>query len=214
MTKASDALSKTEYFEAERLASKALIYAFQASDFEQMARILLPLQEARRLRVQLALEVGEITIIDEKPFSEGMEIKPGCYILRPPRVGADARRLRIAGFEKEIPVAVVCHEPLTMLRLCPIVAITPGKSFRATVAPPNPEKPDLAWFVDAMKAIGDAAIQTIDLEKPAARRVENLMECLDAIPDHEHLHQVLEATCQEAILQNNDGSSTPKTSLI
>ena len=42
MTMASDALSKTEYFEAERLASKALIYAFQASDFEQMARILLP----------------------------------------------------------------------------------------------------------------------------------------------------------------------------
>ena len=120
----------------------------------------------------------------------------------------------MAGLEQEIPVAVVCREPLTMLKLCPIVAITPGKSFRATVVPPDPEKPDLAWFVDAMKAIGDAAIQTIDLEKPATRRVENLMECLEAVPDHEQLHQVLEATCREAILQTNDESSTPKTTLI
>ena len=214
MAKASEALSKTEYFEAERLAGKALINAFQACDFEQMARIVMPLQEARRLRVQLALDVGTITIIDEQPVIEGMEINPGCYLLRPPRVGADARRLRIAGLEQEIPVAVVCHEPLTMLKLCPIVAITPGKSFRATMKPPDPEKPDLAWFVDAMKAIGDAAIQTIDLVKPAPRRVENLMECLEAIPDHEQLHQVLEATCREAILQNNDETSTPKTSLI
>ncbi|MCH7592045.1 MAG: acyl-CoA dehydrogenase family protein [Planctomycetes bacterium] len=69
-------------------------------------------------------------------------------------------------------------------------------------------------FVDAMKALGDAAIQTIDLEKPATRRVENLMECLDAIPDHEQLHQVLEATCREAMLETNDESSTPKASLI
>ena len=110
MTRASEALSKTKYFESERLANKALINAFQASDFEQMARIVMPLQEARRLRVQLALDVGTITIIDEQPVTEGMETKPGCYLLRPPRVGADARRLRIAGFEQENPVVVVCHE--------------------------------------------------------------------------------------------------------
>lgn len=214
MTRASEALSQTAYFEAERLANKAIITAFQGNDYEQMARIVMPLQEARRLRVQLALEVGTITIIDEQSVTEGMETKPGCYLLRPPRVGADARRLRIAGFEQENPVAVVCHEPLNMLRLCPIVAITPGKSFRATMKPPDPEKPDLAWFVDAMKAIGDAAIQTIDLKKPATKRVESLMECLDAIPDHEQLHQVLEATCREAMLLTNDESSTPKASLI
>ena len=214
MTRASKALSRTAYFEAERLANKALITAFQGNDFEQMARIVMPLQEARRLRVQLALEVGTITIVDEQPVNEGMETKPGCYLLRPPRVGADARRLRLAGLEQENPVAVVCHEPLNMLKLCPIVAITPGKSFRATMKPPNPEKPDMAWFVDAMKALGDAAIQTIDLEKPATRRVENLMECLDAIPDHEQLHQVLEATCREAMLETNDESSIPKASLI
>ena len=47
MRRASEAISQTAYFEAERLANKALITAFQASDFEQMARIVMPLQEAR-----------------------------------------------------------------------------------------------------------------------------------------------------------------------
>ena len=40
------------------------------------------------------------------------------------------------------------------------------------------------------------------------------MECLDAIPDHEQLHQVLEATCREAMLETNDESSISKASLI
>ena len=214
MAKASEALSKTEYFEAERLANKALILAFQASDFEQMARIVMPLQEARRLRLQLALDVGKITIIDEQTVTEDMKVKPGCYLLRPPRVGADARRLRIAGLGQDVPVAVICHEPLTMLKLCPLVAITPGKSYRAMVKPPDPRKPDLAWFVDAMKALGDAAIQTIDLAKPATRRVENLMECLDAVPDHEQLHQALQSTCREAMIQAKEESSNSKASII
>ena len=214
MTRASKALSRTAYFEAERLANKALITAFQGNDFEQMARIVMPLQEARRLRLQLALDVGKITIIDEQTVTEDMKVKPGCYLLRPPRVGADARRLRIAGLGQDVPVAVICHEPLTMLKLCPLVAITPGKSYRAMVKPPDPRKPDLAWFVDAMKALGDAAIQTIDLAKPATRRVENLMECLDAVPDHEQLHQALQSTCREAMIQSKKESSNSKASII
>ena len=47
--------------------------------------------------------------------TEDMELEPGCYLVRPPLVGADARRLRLAAFEREIPVTVICREPRTQL---------------------------------------------------------------------------------------------------
>src|SRR5689334_10244420 len=58
MERASTALEAMRYFEAERLASTALRRAHAAADFERMARILLPLQEARRQKRQLAVDSG------------------------------------------------------------------------------------------------------------------------------------------------------------
>lgn len=213
MDKASEALSQTAYFQAERMAHKALLMAFDTGDFERMARITMPLREARRLRLQLALDVGRITILEEQPITEEMKIESGCYLVQPPCVGADSRRVRMAALQQEIPVAIICREPLTMLRLCPIVATMPGKSYRAKIDPPDdPAAPDMAWFTMALEAIGDAAIESIDLEKPAPRRVENLLECLDAVGEHERLHQALEETCRQAMVETAD-STESKASL-
>lgn len=56
MEAASDALVAMRYFEAERLALDALLRARRGDCFDAMARIVLPLQEARRQRLDLAFE--------------------------------------------------------------------------------------------------------------------------------------------------------------
>jgi hypothetical protein len=192
MEKAQAALQRNAWFEAERLAARALDAARTQRAFGLMARILLPLQEARRQRLQLAFDAAGangITIV-ESPFDEEFRPQAGCYLVQPPMVGADARRLRLAALEQQVPVAVLCREPLTRARLCPIVAI--GQvTIRTKVDPPKtPARPTLAWFAAAMEALGDAAIETLDTGLSIAR--------LDAWPDHEKLHQALAEACRRA----------------
>ncbi|UCD73863.1 MAG: hypothetical protein JSV91_08690 [Phycisphaerales bacterium] len=198
MDKASESLARTAYFEAERMANKALGMARQEGDFDRMARIIMPLLEARRQRLQQALEVKGIVILDGE-VTEDMKIDPGCYLVQPPLVGADARRFRLSALHREIPVAVVCREPLTQLGLCPIVTIAPAGSIRAKIEPPkNPKRPDRAWFVMAMEELGNFAIDSIDPELAPDRRVDAVLSHLDGIPEHEGLHRYLEQACRAA----------------
>lgn len=203
MEEASAALGKTRYHEAERLAAEALELARKAEAFERMARICLPLQECRRQRYQEAIaaaEGGAITIIDEPVDEETFEPRPGFYFVRPPEVGATARRLRLLAFDREISVGVVCREPKTDMGLVPIVAIGPGGAVRVKVRPPkDPDAPSLEWLIDAMEALGDMAIDTVDAGEAAYKRVDTLAFRLDAIPEHERLHQALLTVCAEAV---------------
>ena len=207
MEEASQALARTAYFQAERPAREALSLARDAEDFARMARIILPLQEARRQRYQQALDVGTVTII-ATPIEEEMAIEPGCYLVRPPQVGADARRLRLMALEQEIPVAVLCREPMTSLKLCPIVAISPGVTIRAKMhEPADPDHPDLAWFVEAMEALGDFAVNSLDPALTTLKRIDALLNRLETVPDHEGLHQALEEACQH-MQQEQAGGGT------
>ena len=198
MKKASESLSRGAYFEAERMAHKALTMARQDDDFDHMARIVMPLTEARRHRFQQALDIKNITILDAE-ISENMKIKPGCYLVQPPLVGADARRFRLEALHREIPVAVLCREPITQLKQCPIVAIGPAGSIRTKIDPPkNLKKPSLAWFADAMSTLGDFALESIDPEMAPLRYLDALLDALDTLPEHEALHQALEQACKNA----------------
>jgi hypothetical protein len=198
MDKASEALVQTAYFEAERLTLKALAMAHEERDFERMARIILPLQESRRLRLQQALDVGSVTVISDV-ITEEYKAKRGCFLVQPPQVGADARRIRMISLRDEVPVAVICREPLTRTKLCPIVAISPGFTVRARVQPPaRLNQPDLPWFIAALEALGDSAIESLDPAMDVERRIEGLLIRLDAASEHERLHQALMATCREA----------------
>jgi hypothetical protein len=198
MEQASAALASTSYFEAERFAGRALTTARQVADFDRMARIVMPLQEARRQRLQQALEVGEVTILDEV-VDEEMTVEPGCYLIQPPLVGADARRLRLMAIEAAVPLAVVCREPRTQLGLCPIVAICPGVTIRTKIDPPaDPAAPDLPWFVDALEALGDFAIDSLDPALPPLKRLDELLLRIEAVPDHEALHLALVDACRDA----------------
>ncbi|MCP3903991.1 MAG: hypothetical protein GY715_10190 [Planctomycetes bacterium] len=212
MEKASKALTKTDYFEAEEIAARALGMARDARDFERMARIILPLQEARRQRTLQALDAGTITLPDA-PVAEDAVIEPGCYLIQPPQVGADARRLRLRAIQRRIPVAVVCREPLTQIRLYPIVAIAPGVTVRTKIDPPaDPEAPDLEWFVGAMNELGEFAVESLDQALTTIRRLDALLGRLEAIPESEKLHQALEETCRLAASEEQaDGEAPPRT---
>lgn len=200
MEKASQALADTEYFKAEAFAAEALTKARQRLDFDRMARIVLPLLEARRQRYQRAIDVGTIEIVDDLvAVREHWEPKPGCFLVQPPVVGADARRMRLHALQAEVPVAIICREPTTQIGLCPIVAIAPGVTVRThTDLPDDEAAPDMAWFVETMEVLGDFAIEALDPELAILKRVDALIGRLDAVPEHEGLHQALEAVCHEA----------------
>ncbi len=198
MEMAEAALRRGKWFEAERCAHKGLEMARRAEAFERMAAICLPLLEARRQRLQQAFDARKLVVLNAGVVEE-MRLQPGCYLLEPPLVGADARRLRLAALRDEVPVAVVCREPTSRDGLCPIVAIG-GTTLRTKVSPPkNPAKPTLSWFAGALEELGDFAIRTIreeavDLDK----QVDDVLAKMDAHPDHEELHQKLMELCGEA----------------
>ncbi|MFO0874866.1 MAG: hypothetical protein U0575_12970 [Phycisphaerales bacterium] len=216
MERASAALVGTDYFEAERLACDALAAARALGAFERMARICLPLQEARRQRMDAAFEAAaenaprrgrraasrakdavgrRAARIVGLPVDEQTRLEPGCWLVEPPLVGADARRLRVAAFQASTPALVVCREPMTRGGTWPIVAVG-SLVVRTYVVPPNdPPRPDLDWFARALEAIGDAAIAQVAGEIDPVRRVDGLLARLDASPEHEKLHQALADAC-------------------
>lgn len=134
MEEASTALVQRHYFDAERRCMDALRMAFASQDFERMARIVLPLEEARRQKRDLAFDAGHVTVIDGD-IPTGRKLVPGCYLVCPPRVGLDGRLLREEADKRKIPTIIVTREPTTREGLWPIVALGPV-TVRLKVPPP------------------------------------------------------------------------------
>jgi len=191
------AMRRGKWFEAERCAQRGLEMARRAEEFALMVTIALSLQEVRRQRMQQALDTRKIYIINSGVVEE-MKVLPGCYIVEPPLVGADARRLRLAALRDEIPIAVLCREPTNRSGQCPVVAIG-AVTIRTRITPPkNTDKPTLAWFTSALEDLGDFAIETVDSGHDLDKQIDDVLSKLDAHPDHERLHQTLTDLCQQA----------------
>jgi len=202
MERASSALVTTDYFEAERLALKAMLRARRANDFERMARICLPLQEARRQRRHEAVDSGESFIVSALPGRDE-HLRPGCYVVEPPLVGIEGRAIRERAGRRRIPVIVLVREPITLAGKWPIVGVGMGEwepvVIRIQVDPPSdPLMPDATWVLASIEALGDAAIAKVNSAWPADHRVDDLVEWLDAVPEHEKLHQALASECAAA----------------
>jgi hypothetical protein len=204
MDKASQALVSMDYFEADRLCSRALDRAWGLKDYERMARICLPLQEARRQMRQLAADTHRCFVLNTQLPRVG-PLESGCYLLEPPLLGIDGHTLRGVAHGKRVPALVLAREPLTRKGTWPIVAVGTGPttpiSIRAYVqpleGPPTPE-----WFLEVLEKLGDQAISNVK-PGPAVFRVEDYLHGLDALPEHEKLMQALEAACRLAITEPN-----------
>lgn len=189
MERASIGLEETRYFDTESLSTTALGRAHRAGDYERMARIVLPLQEARRQKRQLAIDAAYlgpsapgISVIDSRRQIPGPADLPavgGCFLFQPPLIAADARDFHDAANAAKVPGIVLTREPLTREGLWPIVSVSASHSVRTKVAPPTPQQRDEAsktkdgfttatarqitrqWLEAALEALGDAAIAKI-----------------------------------------------------
>lgn len=214
MEEASEDLVARDYFAAERLCLKALRTALVHRDFDRIARITLPLQECRRQKRDQAVESGAVFCVDAE-LPDASELLPGCYLVSPPRVGADGRALREMADELGVPILVLVREPTTRDGQWPLVALGPS-TVRVKVKAPHVPAPQAStdqnagghepipvtlpspeWFVEASEALGDGAIAGV-LERPGLHHaltpdqvVVLLAQRLEACPDHEKLHQRL-----------------------
>lgn len=197
MERAQTALQAGHWFESERVAQRALEVSHQASDFGRMRRILMPLLESRRQRMQIAANKAKVSWIRGE-LTEDHLVTQGLHMLEPPHVGADARRIRLTALRREVPALVLCREPTTQLGLVPIVAI--GLiTVRARIGPPeHSDKPSKQWFLHALELLGDAAVGMIDGGLDAVRQVDHAMSLIDSVPDHEGLHMTLIRLCEAA----------------
>lgn len=210
MQAASQRLLDTSYFDVIDLCRRALLLAVKSADWDRVARIALPLQEARRQIRQLAVDTGRVTIVDT-PAQLRKAAEPGCYLFQPPLIGAEARLFRLSAEKRSVPVFVLTREPMTDAGLWPVVGVS-NLSVRTRLAPPpgveraegTPtrdhvnEGVPIAWFEAAAEALGDAGIASIDSDWPAAHRVEDVIDRLDAVPEHEKLHRCLADTARQA----------------
>jgi hypothetical protein len=201
MERASQALVATDYFEAEKQCVKALHLARTAHDFERMARICLPLQEARRQRRLAACDVPGCVVLREMP-AEDEALVPGRYLIEPPLVGVRARELRLLAQMRRVPIAVLAREPQTKAGKWPIVGVGTGPReavvVRAYVDPPDSGDVSLPWFMAAQEALGDAAIMKAPVGVPADHHVDDMLDLLEAAPDHERLIQEVARACRDA----------------
>lgn len=196
---AEKAMKAAHWFEAERKSLAALDTAIAAEAYGLAADATLPLQEARRQRTLMAIDVcdGAPNILDQVE-QELETVDPGVHLLIPHAVAADARRMRVAAIQNEVPMIAVCREPDTRGGEVPIVAI--GEvTVRTYVSPPvDPEKPSLEWLLAAMESLGDAAITRLELEVRGPQRIAALRNALDSVPEHEKLHQALAEALRKA----------------
>ncbi len=229
MERASASLARTRYFDAAEECLSALALARRADDFDRMARICLPLQEARRWIRQEALDTGRVTVV-ATPADLGAEPEPGCYLVQPPLIGIDARQIRQQAWARRICVFVLCREPRTRIDQWPIVGVgervarvridpPPGTvRWTAESGVPRPMAGDLVtgpicveWFAAAGEELGDRAIAEAhasagdDPPDPPAWIVDDFLDYLEACPEHEKFIQALAGACRDAI-----GTTTPR----
>lgn len=195
MERASAALEATRYFECERLCAEALRSAHSLHDFDRMARILLPLEEARRQKRLAALDADRFEVL--KSISPDLKLKPGCYMLEPPDcVGVDGRAMREMANAQEVPALIVVREPLTKAGLWPLVSVGPV-TVRVRTKPSKGLTPE--WFADALEALGDVSLEAVDWTAPAEIVVGELAQRLETTPDHDLMHQRLGDACRAAL---------------
>lgn len=176
MDQASESLVANRYLECEQLCTAAVVKARAAGDFERLARIMLPLQEARRQRRQIAEDAGTIILngLRREPDAVLDEHPRGCLLLTdPPYAAADGDALREAARRRELFVEVLVMDD---------AALT-------------------AAFCAAMENAGDALLASLDAHADPVKQVDAILAQLDRVGDHEIAHQRLADAARRAARQ-------------
>lgn len=206
MDDASRALVAMDYLRCESLCEQALALAREAGDWHYYARVVLPLQEARRQRRMIAAEgtlrLGTADMPGHDPGAWLERLSPGCMVLTAPHTREQAGQLqqlaRQRGLHVEVMHAEVSGDTWTLQGgngpavLCPFRAPPQETTGRWLSDPADGRRQDAAeWFIDATEALGDALIASVTSEEGSLQRVADLETCLAGLTDHEKLHQRL-----------------------
>jgi hypothetical protein len=196
---AKKAFEAKRWFEAELMTLKLIEDARGTFDFDTMAAGVPVLRDARMARFEEAFRIADDSIrLLTESLDEDAVATPGCWLIQPPLVGADGRNLRALAIEQEVPVAVLCREPLTQLGLQPIVSI--GRiTIRTKIDPPaQPQSPDMDWYRYALDELGESAIDSVDTGIDIVKQVDALLDRINTVQEHARLHDALEETCRLA----------------
>ncbi|MBL4809383.1 MAG: hypothetical protein JKY43_04915 [Phycisphaerales bacterium] len=202
MDHASESLAAGSSLHASMLCRDALQLARSRGDFERMSRICMPLLEAQRGVRLDALAAGPAKLISSGDDLSGLP-EMGCYLFAPMLVGADARQFRAAANIAGVPVFVLTREPQMSNGLWPICGVG-ERVVRVRIQPPNNQDViDPQWFNYASEQLGDQAIEdannAAEPNDPAAWRVDDLLDRLDACPEHEKFLMALASACRQAM---------------
>ncbi|MCH2138844.1 MAG: hypothetical protein MK074_07330 [Phycisphaerales bacterium] len=196
MKKAAAASKKGDHFDVETKAVRLAGMFRSRRDWDGLAEAVTMLRDARReIRKQALASRAKVNLIPEASEADSPLAK-GRHLVEPPSVGADARRLRIAARDAQVPAAVVCREPTTRLGEVPVVAIAPGATVRTKIDPPDDESnPSAGWFRSAMEALGREAVAMDQPDLEPVKRVDRLLALLDAVPDEDTVHDHIITVC-------------------
>jgi len=201
MEQASQALADMDYLACEALCVQALTEAREQKRYRYYARVLLPLQEARRQRRMIAAQ-GEVLLGGTAGGTAGgaaegidwdawlAEDKPGCLALTHPNTVEDAKALAERAREQGrfVEVLFADNQPDTAKWL---LRAYEGPEVSCEVDAPTESQAPSQWFLNATEKLGDAALSTVDETLTGEARVEALEARLRVFPDHELLHQHL-----------------------
>lgn len=166
MEEASQALVEVNYITCEKKCLQALNLAFEIKAFDVYARILLPLQEARRQRRQLAEDAGVFILNGEKlPASSILKAHPtGCLMLTtPPYSEQDTTELQKLAFEDGYMVEILLVDPEQLK----------------------------AMFLNQLELNGDTALVNLPEELAGEDLIKALQDVVKKVGDHEIAHQRL-----------------------
>lgn len=198
MERASHALADMDYLECEALCLEALGLARQAGRYGYYARVLLPLQEARRQRRMIAvtgvIQIGSgDTGFDTERWLTGCDA--GCILLTHPHSAKDALNLSEQARQQKLHVEVLYADSTQDDKLWTLQSYA-GPSVACRISPPSKDSDLARWFINATERLGDAALQNVDDTLTGKALVQALEARLNVFPDHELLHQRLAAAAR------------------
>lgn len=195
MQAASEALVAMRYLEAERRCEQALDAAVKIEAWAYVARILLPLQEARRQRRMICADASVTLGTADRQrvvdWAAGGGATLGCLLVTLPCTIEDARAA-LAEVKREARYGEVLFAETHLAAGEPVIVVSlADDAIRVEMPPPDRAVSAADWFLDACEALGDRAIAWVDAPLGTRRRFDALYGLLEAAPDHEKLHQRL-----------------------
>ncbi len=192
MEQASRALAEMDYLACEALCLDALTGAKRAGRYAYYARVLLPLQEARRQRRMIAaagdIRLGSGPGFEPEKWLAGRDA--GCVALTHPHSAEDALAIhQLARLNKQFVEVLFADNAQEDAQWT--LHSYDGPAVRCTLQAPPPDLSPSQWFIEATERLGDAALAGVDHTLSGKALVDELESRLRVFPDHELLHQRL-----------------------